>query len=55
MNVDVTINVRYTKVTPVGPYKSVSDAVNIEIKDNIDELLVAKYIETMTPTLSPAP
>ena len=54
MIVDVVINVRYDKTTPVGPGKSITTTETVEIRDSIEESAVETYISNMTPVVSPA-
>lgn len=53
MMVDVIINVRYDKTTPVGPGKNITTTENIAISDTVDEATVQAYITNMMPVALP--
>lgn len=52
MNVDIVVNIQYSKVVPVGPGKAITTTEQIQIKDTVDETVVQSYINTMTPIVS---
>jgi hypothetical protein len=50
--VDIQINVMVTKTNVVSTGKTVKVVTNTLITDSVEEEMVQKYIDTMTPAVS---